>query len=171
MVDMSSERQRRRAEAAHDPLLALFFLAWRGFAAEPDALLARVGLGRVHHRVLYTVVRLPGVRVGDLAAALGITRQALHRPLSELTRKKLVSVTVAKSNRRERALHATERGVELEDRASGLQRAQLARAFEAAGADAAQRWALVMEKLAEPVVARVPLASPLIEAALRDAGS
>src|SRR5262245_8629820 len=139
-----------------DALLALFFLAWRGFSTEPDAILEREGLGRVHHRVLYTVVRVPGIRVGDLAATLGVTRQALHRPLAELQKRRLVVSSVAKESARERSLHVTTRGARLEGRASGAQRDQLERIFDVVGRPAAVGWTRVMEALAAPVISRSP---------------
>jgi DNA-binding MarR family transcriptional regulator len=139
-----------------DALLGLFFFAWRGFAAEPDAILAQEGLGRVHHRVLYAVVRVPGIRVGDLAATLGVTRQALHRPLAELQKRRLVVSSVSEASARERELRATPRGALLEDKASGAQREQLRRVFAEAGAPAASGWAKVMRALAAPVISRSP---------------
>lgn len=139
-----------------DALLALFFFAWRGFAAEPDAILEREGLGRVHHRVLYTVVRVPGIRVGELAATLGVSRQAIHRPLAELQKRRLVVSEVAKESARERALSVTERGARLEARASGAQREQLERIFAAVGRPSAEGWVRVMNALAASVVSRSP---------------
>jgi len=155
---MSSRRSSRPPPAAadHDALLALFFFAWRGFAAEPDAILEREGLGRVHNRILYTVVRVPGIRVGDLAASLGVTRQALHRPLSELHRRRLVVSVISAESARERELRVTPRGAQLEDRASGAQRDQLRRVFESVGEAAAAGWTRVMQGLASPVVSRSP---------------
>jgi DNA-binding MarR family transcriptional regulator len=150
-LDMSE----RRTEDL-DPLLALFFFAWRGFASEPDAILEREGLGRVHHRILYTVVHIPGVRVGDLAATLGVTRQALHRPLSDLQKRRLVTSEIPTESARERALYLTERGARLEARASGAQREQLGRIFAEAGPKAAEGWVRVMRVLAAPVVSRSP---------------
>jgi len=139
-----------------DPLLALFFVAWRGFVAEADALLDAHGLGRVHHRVLYAVVRLPGVAVGDLAATLGITRQALHGPLAELERRRLVVRTVSKESARERSLFVTKRGAMLEDAASAAQRAQLERVFAELGPEAASGWIAVMRALASRVLTNLP---------------
>ena len=139
-----------------DALLALFFLAWRGFAAEPDAILAEEDLGRVHHRVLYAVARIPGISVGDLALSLGVSRQALHRPLAELVERGLVVSEVSERSGRERALSLTRRGKALEDRASGAQRAQLERVFAAVGPAAAEHWVAVMRELAAPALARSP---------------
>lgn len=148
-------------------MIALFFMAWRGFAAEADAILAREGLGRVHHRVLYAVVRLPGISVGDLAATLGVTRQALHRPLADLTKRHLVAVRVSERSGRERAVHASARGERLEDQASAAQRAQLARIFTQVGPDAAAAWQEVMSALAAPVISRSPgLVARIVEAGL-----
>jgi DNA-binding MarR family transcriptional regulator len=145
-----------RAPVDADKLLALFFFAWRGFAAEPDAILEREGLGRVHHRILYTVVRVPGMRVGDLAATLGVTRQGLHGPLAALQKRRLVASDVSPESARERVLSVTERGARLEERASGAQREQLERVFAAVGDTSARGWVKVMEALAGPVVSRSP---------------
>jgi DNA-binding MarR family transcriptional regulator len=157
VVDVSDRRSAPpAAQVDYDALLALFFFAWRGFAAEPDAILAREGLGRVHHRVLYAIARVPGICVSDLAASLGITRQALHRPLAELHRRRLVLSTVSAESARERELRVTPRGADLEDKASGAQREQLRRVFSSVGPAAAEGWARVMEGLAGPIVSRSP---------------
>lgn len=173
-VDMTSDERRDPPNASElgasadlDALLALFFFAWRGFAAEPDAILEREGLGRVHHRILYTVVRLPGMRVGDLAATLGVSRQALHRPLAELQKRRLVTSQVSEQSARERVIHVSERGAKLEAKASGAQRAQLERVFDLVGAPAAQGWSKVMEGLAAPVISRSPgLVAEMVRGAL-----
>ncbi|MEC7237830.1 MAG: MarR family transcriptional regulator, partial [Pseudomonadota bacterium] len=41
--------------------IELMFFAYRDFTGEPDAMLARIGLGRAHHRVVYFVGRNPGI--------------------------------------------------------------------------------------------------------------
>ena len=38
--------------------MELLFYAYRDFTAEPDAILAKIGLGRAHHRVIYFVCLL-----------------------------------------------------------------------------------------------------------------
>src|SRR3712207_6620504 len=58
-----------------------FFLAYRDFVGEPDRILAEIGFGRAHHRVLYFVSRYPGMRVADLLEILQITKQSLARVL------------------------------------------------------------------------------------------
>ncbi|MFX8246752.1 helix-turn-helix domain-containing protein, partial [Acinetobacter baumannii] len=67
-----------------DPALELMFFGWRGMTDKADAYLATVGLSRVHHRILYVSARKPDVTVGSLQEILGISKQALHRPLKHL---------------------------------------------------------------------------------------
>ena len=44
----------------------LLFFGYRDFTAGADAILAELGMGRAHHRVLHFVGRRPGISVGDL---------------------------------------------------------------------------------------------------------
>jgi DNA-binding MarR family transcriptional regulator len=136
--------------------IALFFMGWRSFVDGADAVLAEHGLGRLHHRVLYAVVRTPGIGVGELAAALGISRQALHRPLSDLRERDLIAAEVSTRSKRERELTATAEGRELERTATGPQLAHLEAVFEAAGPAAAEGWRRVMRGLAAEAVAQAP---------------
>jgi DNA-binding MarR family transcriptional regulator len=136
-----------RADA--DPPALLFF-AFRALTAEPDRVLAERGLSRVHHRVLYFVGRSPGVRVGGLLATLGVSKQALNRPLRDLLRLGLVAATAPALNRRARELRLTPEGERLERRLSAAQRRRFARAFAAAGPAAEHGWREVMRRLAEP---------------------
>jgi len=46
--------------------IELLYYAYRDFTAEPDAMLARYGFGRAHHRVIYFVGRHPHMTVSDL---------------------------------------------------------------------------------------------------------
>jgi DNA-binding MarR family transcriptional regulator len=108
------------------------------------------------HRVLYAIARVPGICAGDLAASLGITRQAIHRPLVDLHRRRLVLSTVSAESARERELRVTLRGAELEDKASGAQREQLRCVFSSVGPPAAEGWVTVIHGLAGPIVSRSP---------------
>ncbi|WP_086824438.1 MarR family winged helix-turn-helix transcriptional regulator [Allokutzneria sp. NRRL B-24872] len=128
--------------------IALFFLGWRGFTDTADAVLGESGLGRVHHRVLYLICRRPGIGVGQLAGVLGISRQALHRPLADLERGGLVRRDTAPHSARERVLTATAKGRALERSATRPQLDQLEAAFAAAGPESAQGWRDVMAALA-----------------------
>jgi DNA-binding MarR family transcriptional regulator len=150
--------------------IALFFMGWRSFVDDADSVLAGQGLGRVHHRVLYVVVRSAGIGVGELAATLGVSRQALHRPLSELRARGLIEAAVPAHSGRERTLSATTAGRELERDATGPQLAHLAEVFAAAGPAAAEGWRQVMRRLAEESVLRAPESThPLIDGGAPDA--
>jgi len=131
---------------ANEPLALLHFV-FRAVIAEPDAQLAKLGLGRVHHRVLFFIARASKLRVVDLLATLKVTKQALHQPLQELLRQQLVRSRTEPTNRRERWLSLTTTGKALERRLSGHQRRAFAAAFRKAGPAAAQGWRSVMREL------------------------
>lgn len=116
--------------------IELMFYAYRDFTAEPDAILARIGFGRAHHRVIHFVGRQPGMTVSDLLDILKITKQSLSRVLSELVSKGYVVQRPGTRDRRQRLLDLTDKGAELERQLSEGQRALVARAYRAAGAEA-----------------------------------
>src|SRR3954466_2570327 len=66
--------------------IELLFFAYRDFTADPDRILAPLGYGRAHHRVIHFVGRNPGITVGDLLGILRITKQSLNRVLGQLVR-------------------------------------------------------------------------------------
>lgn len=129
--------------------LALLYFAFRKVTERPDRILARHGLTRVHHRVLYFVGRNPGLSVGDLLRTLSVSKQALHRPMRQLVSGGWVVAEPVPGNRRAKALRLTARGARLEDHLSGDQRERFSRAFAAVGKGAASAWAAVMRQLAE----------------------
>jgi DNA-binding MarR family transcriptional regulator len=134
------------ADFSADRALAHLHFAFRSVIEKPDAILAKRGYSRVHHRILYFVRTHDGVDVGGLLAILGVTKQALHAPLGELVDGGLVSSTPVG---RRRELRLTARGVALEDQLSGLQRDAFTRAFAAAGGTKAKAaWFAVMRELA-----------------------
>ncbi|MGC2223776.1 MAG: MarR family transcriptional regulator, partial [Methylocella sp.] len=49
-----------RPDAPMFELIELMFFAYRDFVGDADHLLARLGFGRAHHRVLHFVARRPG---------------------------------------------------------------------------------------------------------------
>jgi len=140
--------------ALEDEPLALLHFAFRAVVAEPDAHLAELGLSRVHHRLLFFVARSPGLRVMDLATTLGVSKQALHGPLQQLIRKKLVSSARGADNRRERQLSLTPAGRLLERRLSGHQRRLFRAAFRHVGTRATRGWFAVMQELQRHLPAR-----------------
>jgi DNA-binding MarR family transcriptional regulator len=116
--------------------IEMLFYAYRDFTAEADAMLAQYGFGRAHHRVIYFVGRNPGMTVSALLSILKITKQSLSRVLSQLVKKGLITQRPGPRDRRQRLLELTAAGAELERRLTEAQRALVARAYRAAGADA-----------------------------------
>ena len=115
-------------------MVELLFFAYRDFIAEPDAVLAEIGFGRAHHRVLHFVNRNPGLRVADLLGVLRITKQSLARVLKQLVDDGYVQHNPGETDRRERRLHLTSKGRELAERLLALQTCRMSQALGAAGA-------------------------------------
>lgn len=116
--------------------IELLFFAYRDFTAEPDAILAEQGYGRAHHRVVHFVGRHPGTSVSELLAILKITKQSLSRVLGQLVADGLIRQRPGETDRRQRLLELTESGRALERALSAPQRARVASAYKAAGAEA-----------------------------------
>ncbi|MGH6959075.1 MAG: MarR family winged helix-turn-helix transcriptional regulator [Dongiaceae bacterium] len=116
--------------------IELLFYGYRDFTAEADAMLVQYGFGRAHHRVIYFVGRNPGMTVSSLLDILKITKQSLSRVLSQLVRQGFIVQRPGPRDRRQRLLELTPTGAELERRLSESQRALVARAYRAAGAEA-----------------------------------
>ncbi len=91
-------------------IMGLFFFAYRDFTGDADAQLERQGFGRAHHRVLYFVNLRPGMPVADLLDILKITKQSLARVLRQLIDNGYIEQRTGQSDRRQRLLHATEKG-------------------------------------------------------------
>jgi len=132
----------------YDEAIELVYFAWRELVAKPDRLLARRGLNRVHHRILYCIARGPGITIGGLCGVLDVSKQAVHQPLATLIDATLVARTVDATNRRVRRLTLTARGVQLEARLAAAQRARFETAFTAAGPVAEAHWREVMKLIA-----------------------
>jgi len=128
----------------------LLFFGYRDFTAGPDAILAELGMGRAHHRVLHFVGRRPGITVGDLLAILGITKQSLGRVLTPLVEEGYVTQTPGRNDRRQRLLTLTEKGEALERRLFERQREWVMRAYREAGPVAVEGFRRVMRGLMGP---------------------
>jgi len=124
--------------------IELIFYAYRDFTAEPDAILARYGFGRAHHRVIYFVGRNPGITVSALLDILKITKQSLSRVLGQLVREGFITQTTGTQDRRQRLLDLTTQGTDLERELSENQRERIARAYRAAGAEAVEGYRKVL---------------------------
>lgn len=158
------------AEARLVTMVELLFFAYRDFTAEPDAVLAELGFGRAHHRVLHFVNRNAGLRVADLLGVLKITKQSLARVLKQLIAEGFIVQEAGPQDRRERRLHTTDAGQSLADRLLGLQTQRIAAALAAAGPEAesnAQAFLLQMVAAADRDAVR-RLAGPALPVAPND---
>lgn len=125
---------------------AMFF-AYRGFTADPDRILAGMDYGRAHHRAIHFINRAPGTTVNNLLNILGVTKQSLNRVLRRLIEDGLVESRVGKQDKRERHLHLTDAGRDLERKLSDAQRARMRAAFRDAGPEAVAGFRQVLEAM------------------------
>ncbi|MDP6602922.1 MAG: MarR family transcriptional regulator [Rhodospirillales bacterium] len=116
--------------------MEMLFYAYRDFTAEPDAILAKYGFGRAHHRAIYFVGRNPGISVTALLRILKITKQSLSRVLGHLVREGFIVQKADPADRRRRRLYLTPRAEELERSLTEKQSGRIARAYREAGAEA-----------------------------------
>jgi len=130
--------------------IEMLFFAYRDFTGGPDEMLSELGLGRAHHRVIYFVGRNPGITVSELLAILKITKQSLSRVLSHLVEEGYIVQRQGETDRRQRKLELTEKGVDLELRLTANQRERIARAYRNAGAEAVQGFKQVLHGIIDP---------------------
>ena len=114
------ERRREPREPIWD-IIELLFFAYRDFVGDPDDVLAKLGFGRAHHRVLHFVNRNPGMKVADLLDILKITKQSLGRVLKQLVDQGYVVQKEGANDRRQRLLFVTPKGEALAMKLAGLQ--------------------------------------------------
>lgn len=132
---------------------AMFF-AYRGFTADPDRILQDMSYGRAHHRAIHFINCAPGTTVNNLLAILGVTKQSLNRVLRTLIEDGLVESRVGRMDKRERHLHLTAAGQELEQQLSDAQRARMRAAYRQAGPEAVTGFRKVLEAMMEPEMRR-----------------
>jgi DNA-binding MarR family transcriptional regulator len=134
------------AAAAAEPcwdLIELLFFAYRDFVGDPDEVLAKLGFGRAHHRVLHFVNRNPGMKVAELLDVLKITKQSLGRVLKQLIDEGFIMQREGANDRRQRLLSVTPAGEALAMQLAGLQTERIAAVLAEigpAGRDAARRF-------------------------------
>lgn len=124
-----------------------FFLAYQAFTAKPDEMLARRGLSRVHHRILFFIASYPDLSVKELLSYLGVSKQALNTPLRQLIEMHLVESLTAADDKRKRMLRFTAEGAKLEQALRKEQVRLLQRAFDDVGEQAVDGWLAVNEAL------------------------
>ncbi len=136
MIDLSSAPSRQAIEQ--------MYFAYRAFTEQPDRMLDKRGLSRVHHRILYFVGARPHTTVNDLLATLKVSKQALNAPLRQLIEMGLIANNTAAHDGRVRQLVLTKAGAQLEAQLTGTQFKQLQAAFDKAGPKAQAGWLAVM---------------------------
>ena len=131
----TSADTRSKDEAVFD-LIELLFFAYRDFVGDADEILAKLGFGRAHHRMLHFINRNPGMKVAELLDILKITKQSLGRVLKQLIDEGYVEQKEGAKDRRQRLLYVTIEGEALALRLAALQSARIGHALaEIGGAD------------------------------------
>src|SRR6516165_2969779 len=120
------------ADEPYFDLIELLFFAYRDFVSDPDEVLAKLGFGRAHHRVLHFVNRNPGMKVAELLDVLKITKQSLGRVLKQLIDEGYV-VQKEGADRRQRLLYVSPAGEALALKLAGLQAVRIARVLDELG--------------------------------------
>ncbi|MFA7439934.1 MAG: MarR family transcriptional regulator [Sphingomonadaceae bacterium] len=138
----------RESEIRHG--VELLYFGYSHLVSSADSLLAQHKLGRAHHRALHFIARRPGLPVFELLRLLGITKQALSRILIDLVRENFVLQKVGTSDRRQRRLHLTPAGAELEAALFALLRNHMAAAYAQAGQEAVTGFWAVLSGLIPP---------------------
>ena len=127
--------------------IELLFFAYRDFTEGPDKILAEVGFGRAHHRVINFVFRNKGISVTELLRILKITKQSLSRVLTQLVNDGYIDQIQGMKDRRQKKLYLTEKGLSLEKKLSEPQLEKIAEAFKSAGAEAVENYREVLIKM------------------------
>lgn len=124
-----------------------FFLGYQAFTAKPDEMLARRGLSRVHHRILFFIASYPDLSVKQLLGYLGVSKQALNTPLRQLIEMHLVESLTAEEDKRKRMLRFTREGAKLEQALRREQIRLIEKAFNEVGEEAVSGWLAVNQAL------------------------
>ncbi|MEM9045119.1 MAG: MarR family transcriptional regulator [Pseudomonadota bacterium] len=127
--------------------IELMFFAYRDFTSDPDQVLAERGYGRAHHRAIHFIKRRPGISIAGLLDILQVTKQSLNRVLRQLVDDGLVISSMGEQDRRQRLLHLSDVGEELERTLSEPQRARIRRAYAEVGPEAVAGFRRVLEQM------------------------
>ena len=150
MLDLKNSTTQQAAMEA-------FFFGYQAFTAKADEMLARRGLSRVHHRILFFIACYPDLSVKQLLAALGVSKQALNTPLRQLLEMHLVHSVTALEDKRKRLLRFTPEGERLELALRREQAKLLQRVFDEAGENAVSGWLQVNQALGMTRHPHIPL--------------
>ncbi|WP_313106635.1 MarR family winged helix-turn-helix transcriptional regulator [Stutzerimonas nitrititolerans] len=128
-------------------IMERFFLGYQAFTAKPDEMLARRGLSRVHHRILFFIASYPDLSVKQLLGYLGVSKQALNTPLRQLIEMHLVESLTAEDDKRKRMLRFTREGAKLEQALRREQIRLIEKTFNEVGEEAVSGWLAVNQAL------------------------
>ncbi len=142
------------ADVNLDTDLSLMHRALRELVRRPDRVLAQYGLGRAHHRALFMIRRAGEITVGELAAHLAVTNQALHKTLQPLLRQALVLTSIDAQDARRRRLALSAAGAALEREISGMQREVFATVRKEVGEACMDDWCRVMLAIEKAALAQ-----------------
>lgn len=124
---------------------------FRAMTYKPDQQLARLGLARIHHRLLYFLARHPGCSINELLQIMRISKQYLHQPLKKMIAQGYVSQQPDAADRRIKRIRLTAKGKKLEYELTEVQRRRFAEIFKQAGPAAEKHWRQVMALLSEQI--------------------
>ncbi|ARU88693.1 MarR family winged helix-turn-helix transcriptional regulator [Pseudomonas sp. M30-35] len=134
---------------AQQSAMKAFFFGYQAFTAKADEMLARRGLSRVHHRILFFIAMYPGLSMKELLNYLGVSKQALNIPLRQLIEMHLVESQASTDDKRKRLLAFTAEGAKLELALRREQAKMLQRALDDTGEAAMNAWMQVNQALAK----------------------
>jgi DNA-binding MarR family transcriptional regulator len=132
-----------------DGALLLMHFAFRGLVSQADRYLEKHGLSRVYHRILYVIARVDGISVGGLLEVLGVSKQALRRPMKYLRENSCVVAERDANELRVRGLRLTPKGVRVERTDSGDERAAMQSALNGLSSAEQKAWRDVMTEFAK----------------------
>jgi DNA-binding MarR family transcriptional regulator len=147
MADAAPQEPVPTAELPLDEAMELMHFAFRQVIEAPDRALAERGFSRLHHRILYVAAHNPGIVVGDVVGLLGVTKQAVHRPIRQLCEAELMTIEQGDDDRRTRSLQLTRKGRRFERRLAHMQHRIFRQAFDDAGSGAEKGWRAVMARI------------------------
>jgi len=127
--------------------IELMYFAYRRFTEEPDRILKKRGLNRVHHRILYFVGRYPAASVNRLLETLQTSKQAVNLPLRQLIEMNLIVSRKSLLDKRVKELTLTVQGRSLERRLTATQTRLFQQVFAESGKRQFREWKQTMTRM------------------------
>jgi DNA-binding MarR family transcriptional regulator len=114
-------------------MYGLFFFGYRSLIHEGDKYLLSQNLGRAHIRVILALRQRPGTTVKELCSFLSVSQQAISRTLKQLIIEECISQEERVSDRRNKHLYLTPKGLEACDGVMKAQKKHLIEAYKSVG--------------------------------------